>query len=296
MNSIEIPDRSFILEIASSWEELDQEQVSKILKLADKSSTGGITATRLKVESFYIIARIQRNWISVVKEKRLNKEQRRIKNAEIYRIAHDLTAFLFVDPNADQPELNYNSAYNLFPKFKASGITFFGPDHLLIDLTFGEFRAAFNAMSEYFSTRTEDSLNYFIACLYRPASKGSKLKKRVAYNSELIGQYAVKLKDLAHEHKTAVLLWFTTCIKYFQTEDLTINGKIFNLSPLFPQKTEGEKPAAGLGWTGILYAIAKDQVFGDVDKTESRNLYDVLLYMYDNHLQHERLKALSNKK
>lgn len=117
-----------------------------------------------------------------------------------------------------------------------------------------------------------------------------------------------RLCDRMHPvHRTAILLWFTYCINYIQTEDLIISGRTINLKTLFPKPKDsplkkGEMvedrrgKGSGSGWTSLLYAIAKEGIFGNAEATDKTGLFDVLLYMYDQHMENKKLKAKYSKK
>src|SRR5690606_21013139 len=106
-------------------------------------------------------------------------------------------------------------------------------------------------------------------------------------------RYAAKLPIW---QKTMILLWFSYCIKYLQTEDLLINGKVINLSVLFPEANSKhatsdveEASSSGIGWYSLLLAIAKEGLFGDIDKADKKGIFDILLFLYDNHLKQQKL-------
>ena len=134
-----------------------------------------------------------------------------------------------------------------------------------------------------------------IVCLYRPAGGDPEQNSgriREPFNRERIERHAKRLTGIPHWQSFAILLWFTWCVNYLQTGDLILGGQTVNLSPLFPKKNEdsGEIGTAGLGWTGVLYGIAKEGIFGDIDRADKAGLFDILLFMYNNHIQNEKTK------
>lgn len=276
--------------IPSDWDELTVLQVNQILKLALKLIVNQLNYDEFIVKSFYIIAGIKRNWLSVYAEKRFNKKQLESKNANLYLCAEAYTDFLFKKPvkNKDgelQPmEFYYNTVVNNYPIIHAAGCKFIGPKTYLVDLTFGEFRKAIDAMNIYAKAKDEESLNDFVVLLYRPG--------RMALKDADLVSLSKKAAKIPLHIKTGVFLWFTTCVHYLTTSEVEINGRMLNFAMMFP-KSDPNKKETGIGWTSLLFNIAKEGVFGDSDKTDERDLYDVLLYMYDNHLQNLKTK---NKK
>jgi hypothetical protein len=291
MNTIEVPGNKKIFEIPAEWDELDQSQVIKILKLAMLFTSGNIDKDSMITRSFYIIARIKRNWKSVFKERLLNRSGLLQKNSNTHQAAKALTTFLFLPEDPDHPqaptEFSFDSIKNFFPTIIAdNGSVLFGPDDLLNDLTFGEFLEALNNMNEYFVSKNDDHLNNFICALYRPEQmQGIRSPLDDHYK-----QHSKQIKNTPAYLKYGILLWFTTCIKYIKSSSLLINGQEISLAVLFPSGGSTGGGSAGLGWTSLLYGIAKEGLFGDIRETYKSKLFDVLLFMYDNHYKQIKSK------
>jgi len=289
MNSLEVPGEKELIHIPGEWNELDQKTLFKILKLSIQMNAGIIDQDTMITMSFYAIANIKRNWRSVFKEKMLSKNERHLKFANTYLVAKQLTEFLFLPEEPGKPvEINFDTVINFIPSFKdRSGTLYYGPGDLLNDLTFGEFLEALNNMNEYFSSKNERFLDLFISALYRPEGLHRK-------RSALDDHYRVHAKGISKvpgHIKLGILLWFTTCVKYIKKEDLIINGQLINLKVLFPSGSGGGKGSSGLGWTSLLYGIAKEGLFGDIRDTYKSKLFDVLLFMYDNHYKQLQLNS-----
>lgn len=324
MHTIEVEERGITLQIPEHWDEMTPEMTHYILSQAWLFNTGQIGRTDFIVRSFYKMAGIKRNWRSLLWERLASPAALEQKNGNVSIHAEFFTKFMFTPVHAEpmghaersrstepREEFTYNTVLNhltrvTFCRVMLSGVearskTFHGPAHILSDLTFGEFRAAMEEMNDYFREKQEDSLNRMIACLYRPRPQHHDPEQhsgriREPFNRARITRHAAQTKKFKPWQKMTILLWFTWCISYIQKEDLIIEGRTVNLSPLFPKPdvklSEVEAPPAlGLGWTGILFGIAKEGVFGDIQQTDQASLFDVLLFMYDNHLQAERLKS-----
>lgn len=290
MNYIEIPNKGEFA-IPSDWDELEQKQVSEILKLFVKLNLGQMNFDDFIVRSFYSIAGIKRNWLSVYRERLRTKQRNREKLMNTIVYAEFFTKFLFKSKETETPtkELYYNTVKNFFPEVKVDNMILLGPADFLQDITFGDFRKAIDAMNIFADSKSPDHLNHFFSILYRS-------DRSLPYNND---PRTFKLAAKVPYHiKLASYLWFTTCINYITTAEININGRSLSFAPLFPNNHVQDietKKVSGLGWLSVLYGIAKEGVFGDADKADSRQLYDILLYMYDNHLQSIRLK-LANKK
>lgn len=270
-------------------------------------------------------------------------------------------------------DLCYDTILNHFPEQGK----LYGPAHLLSDITFGEFRSALEELEEYFASQSElnsdsesqHALNRFIACLYRPNRKNYKKLKssesfdgslREPFNRNLIEKNAHLAKRIPHEVKVIIMMWFTYCVRYIQSEELVVSGRTISLKSLFPsgkrskskalpqipeimipvfyrlarikrswrtllwekvmpahiveeknanvsmlahrlftwiftpKPTEKEKSKSTKstgGWSSILFAISKEGVFGTIDQSDKVALFDILLYLFDQHEQNQRMKA-----
>lgn len=295
MNTIEVPGQKDAYQIPSEWDELRTDQVIKVLQLAALFTTGNMDYNKFVVQSFYIIADIRRDWRSVLRERLLSKQRRTEKFENIFIYAQQLTEFLFKPKDKrskqDQPaEFYFNTVINYIPTFRdGNNVEYFGPENMLGDLTFGEFVGAIDGMNEYFRTREESDLEKFIVALYRPSADGIR---RLPWDEEQIKDHARDLKKVPAYIKYGILLWFSTCIKYIKSADINISGKELNLSVLFPKSTKTSTPKdTGLGWKSVLYSVGKDGPFGPTEKTNSTNLFEVLMFMYDSHLQAKKFKS-----
>jgi len=287
MRTLEIPGKG-IFDIPSDWDELSVVQIKEILKLSMKMMVGQLDFDQFVVKAFYVISGIKRNWLSVFIEKKLSKRKLELKNANAYQCGELYADFLFKTPELDEEgnqkpwEFYYNTVVNYFPIIHASGVAFSGPKTYLQDLTFGEFRKAIDAMNVYAKSKDEASLDDFFVVLYRP--------DRTPLPEADLQALAKKASKVPMYIKMSVFLWFTTCVHYLTSSEVEINGRMLDFKMMFP-KPEKDKKETGLGWTSLLFSMAKEGVFGDTDKTDSKQLYDVLMYMYDNHLQNLRAKT-----
>lgn len=297
MNLIEIPDKEIKLQSPEHWDEMTQEQVFFCLKKVLMATAGLISVAAARTLCMYQVLEIKRDWRTVAWERIQSADRVMEKNANVYLLSEKLFGFLFLEKKGNF-EANYNTVINHFPELKAGDTILYGPASLFGDLTLGEFRAAKEEMDEYFESKEEESLNRFIACLYRPKRKYLESEKesrdwdgkvQEQFNRARITDHAQLTSLIGPVHKMAVLLWFTHTIQYVQKEDLMIGGRKVNFSILFP---EGESGAAkGSGFTGILYAIAEKGIFGNIEASDRAGFFDVFLFLYDKEIENIRAKA-----
>jgi len=302
MHTIEIAEKGKVITVPECWDECTAEQAEYILKKAFQVSAGVIDVNTFRVLIFCHLTGFKVT-PAYHFAKRLRLDSWLASNAMIYQLAEQLCSWpfsqvrTFADDDTPRLELSLDTVKNLFPIIKSGGNTFYGPADLLADLTFSEFRSALREMDAHLDyardpeTANEaiDALNRFMAVLYRP--RDSKSGQRMSFRSDDLYKYAHLVKIIPLWQKNTTLLWFAYCVKYIQTEDINVDGQTINLSVLFPKSTGGTGTAKkGIGWAGLLYDIAKEGPFGDAEKTDNVGLFDILLYMYKNHLDNKEME------
>lgn len=305
MNQVALPEKSIEIEVPSSWDEMTSDQAKYCLRQAVLSSLGMFSPEEAQVRCLYYLLDIERDATSVMKERMLTAEELEEKNARIYLLCQQLVPFLFKANDKGQLEISYHTVLNHFPVLKAGKVVLHGPSHLLADLTFGELRSAVEEMQAYFDTKEEDHLSQMIACLYRPEradweawQRNEKYdgRRREPFNRARVEFNARFADRLGQVERKAVLLWFSYCLQYVQTQDLQISGREINLSPLFPGSGQrSEEPLRpdqrGAGWTGVLFQISEQRVFGDVESADRTGFFDILVYLYEKHLENVKARA-----
>ncbi|MGJ1419988.1 hypothetical protein ACR79T_10205 [Sphingobacterium spiritivorum] len=277
MYTIEIEDKGLLIELPSAWEECNDIQVNYILTHAFLVMSGHLSIAEFRLKVFCLFTGLKLGLLYQIRQ-RLNLNK--IINEQIYRLSKQLCNWVFerTEDIADEKyELRYNTIINFFPTLCDNLI---GPQDLLSDITFGEFKAAIAVMDEYFDEKDNpelagERLNYLLAMLYRPVKDGA----RCSFQGFVVEPDAVK--NVPAWIKQSILIWFTNCIKAIQTETLTINGIEIDFSTLFPQHngTQSKSNKINFGWTGVLFEIAESGVFGDAKSTSETNLFEILQYL-----------------
>ncbi|HWK58106.1 MAG TPA: hypothetical protein VNQ80_12240 [Parapedobacter sp.] len=306
MHTLEIPEKNKTIALPSCWEECTREQSDYILQRAFEVVSGTIDFAAFRI---YVFAHLTGFEITPQYHvtRRLAHAQHEEITATIYRLAEQLCAWPFttapaIDDEPPRMELNIDTVKNMLTKISAGGNSFYGPADLLGDLTFGEFRAAVREMDAHIAAAKDpdtasealDALNRFMAVLYRPGQN----HRRSAFDATETGKYALLTRAIPLWQKQTTLLWFSYCIKYIQSEDIIIDGQTINLAVLFPKSTAASGTAKkGIGWAGLLFDVAKEGIFGDAEKTDKAGLFDILIYLYKNHLDNKEMeRKFKNRK
>lgn len=300
MHTLEIHGRQDPVEVPATWHEMDPAQRARCLELLIHFKFGVITYEECLVGCFFSLARILRDLKTITWEKLAGKQATEDKNTSLLINAEKICTFHTINRQRSF-ELSYTCEIPPFTQCHS----LHGPDALLSNITLAEFRYAILEMNEYFASQDVQQLARFVACLYRPQRKRlTQLRNREDFDGHLREPFnphrlEVTTKAVARWpdwQKMAVLLWFTHCTKVIQTEELIINGREVCFAELFPrsEETDEDTPVdrSSPGWSAILNTIAKEGIYGPADKTDKQPLFDILLYMLD---QHERSKELEAK-
>lgn len=288
MNTIEIPDKSIVIEIPSSWDECSPEQTYFLLEKAFKVISGKMSIGMFRIIAFQHFTGLKFGMSYRIKQ-RLGLNQK--VNSEIARISKIYCDWIF-EEDEDQYHLTFDSVINYFQELNGC----YGPADLLADLTFGEFQQALVLINEYTESQdsgspTEEPLYELIKMLYRPKVKGQRVTL-TGYRDKSTFKYvpAWKLK--------VTLMWFTNCIQAIKEEDMTISGVEVNFSPLFQsdEKTKSKLKGLNLGWNGILLDVAESGVFGKAAEVNETPIYEFLFYLLKKQDDHKQQMDAINKK
>lgn len=292
MNVIEIPVTGKKIEYPSSWEECSQEQLRYIFREALLLIAGERDLQEFKIRIFYFLAGIRRKQKHNKKDKLLTKREQEQKYWNVIRAA-ETVMFMFSERDG-QTVFDYNCLQNMFPEVRIRRKKFYGPKSALFNITFGEYRVAYDYFRTFIDEQDETALDRLCAVLYRPVRSG-KIDDdiRTDFNPNECARAATRFKRLPVEIKHIIFSWFAACDNYLKSGDIKIEGRTINLRCLFKQEGGGDD--AGLGLTGILMGIADTGTFGTMQEVDRTNLYTVMLRLYLWHQENERLKKLYKK-
>ena len=292
MNTLEIPSLGKRIEYPSTWEECSVEQLKYIFAQAHRLMAGEMELLEFQIRIFYHLTGIERNYKHERKERLMSEDARFTKYDNIFRAARSID-FIFIEKEG-QLVFEFDCIENLLPSIEVDAKVFYGPIQALFNITFAEYRVAYDFYCRYIDEADDIHLNNLCAVLYRPAGTEEYTDDiREPFNPHLCVRRSDLFKKVPLEIRSIILAWFSACDNYFKTGQLSIDGREISFAPLFkssgnqsddtPHEDSGE-----LGLTGVLLTIADSGTFGPVVEVEKTNLYTVLLKLYQWHLEHKR--------
>ena len=276
MNRIEAYGTGRSSEIPSSWSEMSPKQVRHAYRLYERCSS----PLEFNIRMLYYFLGIR---------------FRRVKGRtaeNVYFICERCLGFLFSEEDG-VARLAYDGLANPIPRIGRR----FGPNELLQDLTFGEFRQAAMAVQAFGKSRDVSDLDDCLAVLYR---RRSLEPNRAGRHAGPMGTRAFRADRRAAARmrpwqKNLVLSWFCRCLQYLQTESLVLNGEEVDLAQLFVSDG-GTSRGPSMTWNDLLIQLAKDQTIGNIDRVDEEPLFSVLSILWSNHKEAKRYEATAKAK
>lgn len=268
MTELEVYETGKKVTLPSSWAEMTPAQVQMVFRVYDMAIRKRWSVMERNVRILYKLLGIRPGW--------RRPTTRMAENVAM--LCERCLGFI------GEEGLTFDGLANPLPR---SG-RLYGPGELLQDLTFGEFRAATRAQQDFLKHGQPEDLDELVAVLYR--SRWPKENRAGRHAGPLSGR--AFRKDLRRAHrmpdwqKRMVLLWFCSCIQYLQTGHLVLNGEDVDLSVLYQDPGAAKSPSAT--WNDLLYLIAKEQTFGNIDRVEEEPLFSVLALMWSNYKEAKR--------
>lgn len=300
MTTIDIPERNLHVEFPSGWDELTNEQFAFIIKQWIKLVDGKINEDEFKLLILYNLLGIERSPFQDWKDKRLSRTQLEEKFANIWQLTETLNWLIRIEQTDKGPVgcLDYTGIENRMPYIESEWAKLEGPADCLLNITFGEYRAAWGYFEAYTRDRKHTDLDHLVAVLYRPSIHNYESLKynvdwdgqtREKFNPHLTSHYAELIERLSFWQKYAVYLWFGNCDRFLKEDEdgLLLNGKPLSFAPLFKKTNPDAENSetldeTDLGLTGLLYSIAESKLFGnniaDVDKADLIDVLTSLIY------------------
>ncbi|MGL5682562.1 MAG: hypothetical protein ACRDDZ_05830 [Marinifilaceae bacterium] len=271
------------------WEELTKPQLMATLRMAIEVTTGRMSVFECKVRLFYIYAGITHTTFQEKKDKMLTSQQRQRKYYNVARLA-EMIDFVFNEEN-EKVSIKFDVVENIIKSIPVGEHTWIGPDTALLNITFGEYRTAYDAFLRYLNSGDSDALNMLCATLYRPRDTAKQYGDlRIAFNPDECLHRADEMKVTPIELRFYVFLWFASCDRYLKTGDLQLEGNTINLSSLFAGSSNEDKNSLGL--TGLLLGVADSGTFGPLAEVEKSNLFLIMLKLLQ---WHEEAKKIKNQ-
>ncbi len=275
--------------IPEIWNEIDEKHFIAILNNAMLVLMGEISEFdfRTKLLSRYLNEKIS------FKDSFRPTSKIENRRAQLYRLQEKLTNFFKDELIEEKPVrvMNYMSTRNFLPVIKVGRKKLYGPKDSFLDLKFGEFRACVKAFKRYQESKDVEPLEQLFFYLYRPLVKGEREEFNISTCADRLHTYA----NVPYTYLYATYLYFGTCQHFTQNGTIELEGNEIDLGSLFKKATENEDDIApNLGLTGLLYRLADEGTFGNIEQTDKAGYYDVLLKMYQWKLDADAAKKRSS--
>lgn len=266
-------------DIPSSWEEMTIKQVQFVFKEYGRCLAGEISPMMLSLGIMY-------NFLGLGRTPSSGAAQMSKICQNLYILCEQTLGFLFIKgENDSMPRLSFNSVMNPLPAVR-SGVArtlLTGPASLLQNITFGEFRHASAALNAFFKSADIADLDECIAFLYRRRSaKPNRAGRYVKpFNQNTFKEDVALASKLEDWEKNIIMMWFSACIGFLQSGQLTLNGEEVDLSKLFSGDGSGKGPK--FTWNDILVQMARDSTIGNIDRVDEEPLFSIIAIMWTNH-------------
>lgn len=282
MNTLEIPDRSIRIDVPTRYDEMTPDQVIYIMERLAEHRAGVISLDEFRVKVLYKLCGIRRTLRSVIWSAwHPETPWQRYQRAEQTAILCDQLLGGVLEKTDDGYNIRFDSVRNFWPTVRIGPRRLVGPAEALLDISFAEFRDATDEMQLYLRTNDENHLDRMLACLYRPVGPRQPSGRRVVpHDTENIDKYAALCHRFKPWQKQLVLLWFSACVRYMQTDRFIIGSQEICFAELFKSEADTCGSDPSLGWMTILYDLAEKRIFGDAEKTEKKNMIEILSLLY----------------
>lgn len=255
---------TYTVDVPATWNELNAEQ---LIRVAGLLFSGVSDPYRLKIELLRILMGFKWHHLFIIGSERL------------------IDLFPFVEFIENEIKLTQNKIDQL----KISGTRYFGPIGDFSTLIGEEWTEADECYMDYFQTQEIESLNRFMAILFRERVKGMHPKHpewkndhRVKFNDAQVKSIIPIMDKVPLPVKLSVLLWWKGCRQEWEE----VFERVF--------KVKGEGPES-FGWQETILKLSGSE-FGDLQHTNRTYMYKLMLKMEvtikDDEYRKEQEKAL----
>lgn len=295
----EVKINNTIVHIPSKWDELNRHY----LQLIAGFSSNNYTLTQFKTHLLFYGA-------GIMVKKTYHQPNPKDRSENLYEVklgnsstAHlspeqvmelgNLFDFLFrteeMEDGSVKIHLDSHLTLNLIPRFKVSGINYYGPAGKLFNVTLSEYIHAETNLSRYAKTKEIRYLDNLIAILYRPEGKHHQDSeeysgdRRAPFNDHRFEERAGRISKMTHNLKMCIYLFYQGCQWWYQQQ--------------FPHvfKPGTGKADNNLGFLNLVDALTG----GDVTKTKEIQqtlLMDVMVHLERSAAEYEKTEEKLRKK
>ncbi|MDR2824998.1 MAG: hypothetical protein LBB41_07365 [Prevotellaceae bacterium] len=246
-----------IIKIPSQIEEFTPVQYLFYLKLNEQYCLQIIDKEKFKRKLFVNITGLRPSWKMMFYHS--------AKTAEIWESVQqkiDLFNCFFDENNC----LKVKSVQNLLPEWNG----FAGPKNMLQNLTWGDYTDIL-VLLKVFSQASAENKKSIGDNIFRTLYKGGSADVEIPY------------EVVAH-----AINFFITVNELITTTEISINGENVNFSILWEKNGDEVKVEDKSGWAGLTFMIAECAALGNDEQVKAKNLWDVLLYLYYQHVKLKR--------
>lgn len=236
---------------------------------------------------------------------KLSLEEEDARNENVFRLSLFIDD-LFVEKTIEDKiikTIDLSFVDNKIPTFTHNNTTYYGPEEVLLNISFDEFIEAVNHFNNFNTSNDNLDLDKLVATLYRPKKTATKQNILTNYDGDIRQEFystnvelrAKAIDQLPMHIKIGVKLFFEACINFItNATEVNVLGNDIDLSILFQGETSKEK---GIGMLNVLFTMAETNVFGNKKETGKERYWTILLKLYQNHLDVESKKQqLKNAK
>ena len=303
MNTLEIPHRNIYKEYPSEWSEIsikDAPYIGRLLLWLEQEKIDVDMFRKLAVDIF----------INRVNSK-IMPEGYWADNlwANEGQLADSVNFFFKITKTKDAPdryEVIPEFVNNLIPWIKLGFSKLYGPGDFLGEMTFAEYKDLLFCCDKYMRTKDEYWLTRMMAISYRkrrfmlgiikrlPSFDGRTRRK---YMPGAVDFNEKRFRNVAEGAKYMFFQYVMGCVYALKTDaggcGIEIDGKVCAFSMVFNKPKSDlddmDQEDDGIGLTGVIMALAESGVFGDIEKTSSANVWDVLVRLYQLELQRREM-------
>lgn len=269
--------------IPSTLSECDAQQYLDMCELILKFQTGLISYENLRVLAIYKL-------LNMVPKNNISEEQEELKNLEIYNLSEMIDSFFEIKED-NQKVIIQDYIHNPIPTIQPLWKKYYGISNQFQNITFGEYTDALRLFYQFNATGDFEILYALAAIFYRRKKAFHFIIKhfnnyngdvRKSYNSNNVDKRAKIFKYAPIGFIYGVYLLFASFQKFISSAQVPWGGKVLNLSILFDGPTDNEQEEnASIGMDSIMFTMAESGAFGDLQKVQKTNLWQILIRMYD---------------
>lgn len=257
MKTVKVPELGLSWEVADSLEELSPSQWLRWVELTCFAESGVLAVEELQIA-----------WVMELMNLKTKGSMPAQAQENLIYLVQQTKGFW--EHTSEGVKLNTSTVYNLQPSIKVNDRHFKGPALLCHDISFGQFLEAYQVFAYYLKDQDPEALPYLTKALY-----------------QVPDSYLQQLQQLPLYYHKAALHFFDACVNHIQSAPLVISGQPI---PIYKVFSGGGSSSDELPMAPVLFNVSENGVFGSAKEVKQANLFEVLQFLYNKHLQAQDLK------